>query len=174
MGIYWILTTMSLNLKKQKARVKQVKASLVSKNKKYAIIVSRFNEFITSKLLDGALDALLRHGVKKSEVKVFWTPGSFETPFLTKRVAQSKKYAAIICLGAIIKGATPHFDIVCDAASRNISQVAMASDIPIIFGIITAENLEQAIERAGTKLGNRGWDAGIAAIEMANLYDQLD
>ncbi len=165
---------MSLNLKKQKTRVKQVKASLISKNKKYAIIVSRFNEFITSKLLDGALDALLRHGVKKTEVKIFWTPGSFETPFLTKRIAQSKKYAAIICLGAIIKGATPHFDIVCDAASRNISQVAMDSDIPIIFGIITAENLEQAIERAGTKLGNRGWDAGIAAIEMANLYEQLD
>lgn len=153
--------------------VKQIKGSFVSHNKKYAVIVSRFNEFITSKLRDGALDALLRHGVKEKEIKVFWTPGSFETPYLTSRLARSKKYDAIICLGAIIRGATPHFDVVVQAASRNIAQVAMATDIPIIFGIITAENLEQAIERAGTKLGNRGWDAAMTAIEMANLYEQL-
>lgn len=153
--------------------IKQVKGSLVSNGKKYGIVVSRFNEYITSKLLDGAIDALLRHGVKEDEIEVFWTPGSFETPYLVDQLARKKKYDVIICLGAIIKGATPHFDIVCNAASRNISQVAMATGLPIIFGIITAENVEQAIERAGTKLGNRGWDAAVTAIEMANLYDHI-
>ncbi|MBI1869725.1 MAG: 6,7-dimethyl-8-ribityllumazine synthase [Chlamydiae bacterium] len=152
--------------------VQQVKGDFISRGKKYAIIVSRFNEFITSKLLEGALDALLRHGAKESEVRVFWTPGSFETPMVTDRLIKSKKYDALICLGAIIRGATPHFDIVCDAASKNISGLSLTSGIPVIFGIITAENLEQAIERAGGKLGNRGWDAALAAIEMANLYDQ--
>ena len=153
--------------------IKQIKGSLVSKNKKYGIIVSRFNEFITSRLLSGAVDTLIQHGVEESDVEIFWTPGSFETPYLCNRLAKSKKYDAIICLGAIIKGATPHFDIVCQAASQNISQVSLSTGIPVIFGIITTENIEQAIERAGTKLGNRGSDAALAAIEMANLYDQI-
>ncbi|MBI1883621.1 MAG: 6,7-dimethyl-8-ribityllumazine synthase [Chlamydiae bacterium] len=152
--------------------IKQIKASFISKGKNYAIIVSRFNEFITSKLLDGALDALLRHGVKENEVEVFWTPGSFETPQLADQLARSKKYDAIVCLGAIIKGATPHFQLVSEAASRNISEVALATGVPLIFGIITCENIEQAIERSGTKLGNKGWDAALAAIEMANLYEE--
>jgi 6,7-dimethyl-8-ribityllumazine synthase len=153
--------------------VKQYKGDLVSKNKRFGIVVSRFNEFITSKLLDGAIDALLRHGVKENEIEVFWTPGSFETPYLVDRLARLKKYHAIICLGAIIRGSTPHFDIVCDSASKNISQIALSTGLPIIFGIITAENIEQAIERAGTKLGNRGWDAALTAIEMVNLYEQV-
>lgn len=153
--------------------IKQYKGDLVSKNKTYGIVVSRFNEFITTKLLEGAIDGLLRHGVKEDQIEVFWTPGSFETPYLVDRLARSKKYHAIICLGAIIQGATPHFSIVCEAASKNISQIALSTGLPIIFGIITAENIEQAIERSGTKLGNRGRDAALTAIEMVNLYEQI-
>jgi 6,7-dimethyl-8-ribityllumazine synthase len=153
--------------------IKEVKGSLISKNKKYGIVVSRFNEFITSRLLEGAVDILLRHGVEERQIEVFWTPGSFETPYLVDRLARSKKYHAIICLGAIIRGSTPHFDIVCESASKNISQIALSAGLPIIFGIITAENIEQAIERAGTKLGNRGREAALTAIEMANLYEQI-
>jgi 6,7-dimethyl-8-ribityllumazine synthase len=153
--------------------IKQIKGNMVSRQKRYGIIVSRFNEFITSKLLEGALDGLLRHGVKEDEIEVFWTPGSFETPFLADKLARSKKFHAIICLGAIIRGATSHYEVVCNAASKNISQVAMSTGMPVIFGIITADNIEQAIERAGTKLGNKGRDAALTAIEMASVYEQV-
>lgn len=152
--------------------IKQFKGDLVSKGKKYGIVVSRFNDYITSKLLEGALDAFLRHGVKENEIEVYWTPGSFETPYVVNRLLRLKKFDALICLGAIIRGSTPHFDLVSQSAAKNISQAALSSDIPVIFGIITTENIEQAIERAGTKLGNRGWDAALAAIEMVNLCDQ--
>lgn len=153
--------------------VKNYKGVLIAQGKKFGIIASRFNEFLTSKLLDGATDCLLRHGAREEDIEVYWTPGSFETPYLADRLARSKKYSAIVCLGVIIRGATPHFEIVCDAAARNIARVAIEHGLPVIFGIVTAENIEQAIERAGTKAGNRGWDAALTAIEMANLYEQI-
>lgn len=153
--------------------IQETKGDLISKGKRYAIVVSRFNEFITKRLKDSAIDALMRHGVKKKEISIYWTPGSFETPFVVNQLARSKKFDAIVCLGAILRGSTAHFEIVSHAAASNISQISMSSQIPIVFGIITADTLEQAIERAGTKLGNRGWDAALTAIEMANLNDKL-
>lgn len=153
--------------------VKEVKGNLVSKGKKYAIVVSRFNEFLSSKLLSGAVDALTRHGAKEDEIKVYWVPGSFEIPYVAGKISEKKSADAIICLGAVIRGATPHFDYINSEVSKGIAQVAMKSGIPAIFGVITAETLEQAIERAGTKSGNKGWDAAVSAIEMANLYDVI-
>lgn len=153
--------------------VKEVKGILISKGKKYAIVVSRFNEFISSKLLGGALDALSRHGVKEDEIKVYWVPGSFEIPYAAGRVAAKKGVDAIICLGAVIRGATPHFDYINSEVAKGIAQISMGSGIPAIFGVITADSLEQAIERAGTKSGNKGWDAALTAIEMANLFEEI-
>lgn len=147
--------------------------NLTGARKRFAIIVSRFNELITKKLLEGALDRLVRHGVKEEAIDVVWVPGSFEIPLAAKKMAQSKKYDALICLGAIIKGDTPHFEYIASAAAKGIAQAALDSGVPIEFGIITAETLEQVIERAGIKRGNKGAQAAESAIEMANLFEQL-
>ena len=134
------------------------------------MIVSRFNEFVSSKLLEGAVDTLVKHGVKEEEISVVWVPGSFEIPMVAKRMAGAKKYDAIICLGTIIRGETPHFDFVASEAAKGIAAVGMQSDMPCVFGVITADNLEQALDRAGTKSGNKGRDAAMTALEMCNLY----
>ncbi len=138
------------------------------------IIVARFNEFISSKLLGGSLDALIRHGAKDQDIEVAWVPGAFEIPLTAKRMAASGKYDCIICLGCIIRGATPHFDYVAAESSKGIAQVAMKADCPVAFGVLTTETIEQAIERAGTKAGNKGWDAALAAVEMANLLKAIE
>lgn len=146
---------------------------LVAGKHRFAVIVSRFNEFISSKLLSGAIDALVRHGVDDKAIDVVWTPGSFEIPVAAGRLASSGKYNAVICLGAVIRGSTPHFDYIASEAAKGIAQVGVSTGVPTIFGIITTDTLEQAIERAGTKAGNKGADAAVAAIEMANLFDAL-
>lgn len=137
------------------------------------IVVGRFNEFISSKLLGGSLDALKRHGVVEDNISVAWVPGSFEIPLIAKKMAASKKYDAVICLGAVIRGATPHFDYVCAEVSKGIAKVSLDTDIPVIFGVITTNTIEEAIERAGTKAGNKGWDAAMAALEMSNLLKDM-
>lgn len=142
---------------------------LIGQGLKLALVVSRFNEFITSKLLSGALDSLNRHGVADENIEIVWVPGAFEIPVIAKKLAQSNKYDAVICLGSVIRGATPHFDYVAAEVSKGIAKAGMDTGVPVIFGIITADTLEQAIERAGTKAGNKGWDAAVTAIEMANL-----
>jgi len=149
--------------------VKTIEGKLTVKNEKFCIIVSRFNEFISSKLLSGAVDELVRHGVKDENITVIWSPGAFEIPILAQKCAKSKSYDAIIALGAIIKGSTPHFDYVSAELSKGIASVGLDTGVPVIFGVLTTENIEQAIERAGTKSGNKGSDAAKAAIEMANL-----
>ncbi|MBR1397636.1 MAG: 6,7-dimethyl-8-ribityllumazine synthase [Selenomonadaceae bacterium] len=136
---------------------------------KFAIVVSRFNEFITSKLLGGALDTLKRHETNEDDIDTFWVPGAFEIPLVAKKLAASKKYDAVICLGAVIRGSTSHYDYVCNEVSKGIAQVSMSTEVPTIFGVVTTENIEQAIERAGTKAGNKGSDAAVSAMEMANL-----
>jgi len=153
--------------------VKVIKVDLIGKGKKFGIAVSRFNEFISNKLLEGALDSLSRHGVDEKNIAVAWVPGSFEIPVVAKAMATSKKYDAIICLGAVIRGATPHFDYIASEVAKGVAKVALDSDVPCAFGIITAETLEQAIERAGTKDGNKGRDAALSAIEMANLCEKV-
>jgi 6,7-dimethyl-8-ribityllumazine synthase len=150
-----------------------IKADLMAKGKKFAIIVSRFNEFISSKLVDGCLDTLSMHGAKESEQDVIWVPGAFEIPLAAMRLAKSKKYDAVICVGTVIRGATPHFEYVASEAAKGVAKVSLDTGVPCIFGIITADNLEQAIERAGTKDGNKGRDAALSAIEMANLYAKV-
>ncbi|AOZ91414.1 6,7-dimethyl-8-ribityllumazine synthase [Paenibacillus crassostreae] len=147
--------------------------NLVSEGLKYGIVVSRFNEFITSKLLNGALDALTRHGVQDSEVDVAWVPGVFEIPLIAQKMAESGKYDAVITLGTVIRGATSHYDIVCNEVAKGVAAINLKSGIPTIFGVVTTENIEQAIERAGTKAGNKGYDSAISAIEMANLTKQF-
>lgn len=146
---------------------------LNAKGLKFGIVVSRFNEFISQKLLDGALDALIRHQADEEKIEVVWVPGSFEIPYAASKMAQSKKYDAIICLGAIIRGETPHFDYIASEVAKGIAQTALATGVPTIFGVITTDNLEQAIERAGTKAGNKGAEAAISAIEMVNLFAQM-
>ena len=148
--------------------------NLIGTELKIGIVVSRFNGFITTKLLDGALDSLKRHGVNLEDVDVFWTPGSFEIPATAKRLAEKGRYDAIVCLGAVIRGATPHFDYVANESAKGIAQVGMNTGIPVIYGVITTDTIEQAIERAGTKAGNKGAEAAVTAIEMANLYRQID
>ncbi|HHW38520.1 MAG TPA: 6,7-dimethyl-8-ribityllumazine synthase [Bacillales bacterium] len=143
--------------------------NLVGTGIRVGIVVSRFNEFITGKLLTGAQDALKRHGVEDSAVDVAWVPGAFELPLVAKKMAESGNYDAVITLGTVIRGATTHYDYVCNEAAKGVSQAGMSSGIPVIFGVVTTENIEQAIERAGTKAGNKGWDTAVAAIEMANL-----
>lgn len=150
-----------------------IEGKLVGKGKKFAVIVSRFNEFITNKLLNGAMDCLARHEVDDADVDVVWTPGAFEIPVIAKRLAKSGKYDAVIALGAVIRGATPHFEYVASEVAKGIAQVNLSFETPVIFGIITADTIEQAIERAGTKAGNKGWDAALTAIEMANLMRLL-
>ncbi|GIP58146.1 6,7-dimethyl-8-ribityllumazine synthase [Paenibacillus woosongensis] len=146
---------------------------LVSEGLKYGIVVGRFNEFITSKLLGGALDALKRHGVKDEEVNVAWVPGAFEIPFAAQKMAESGKYDAVITLGTVIRGSTSHYDYVCNEVAKGVAAIGLKTGVPTIFGVVTTENIEQAIERAGTKAGNKGWDAAMAAIEMANLTNLL-
>jgi 6,7-dimethyl-8-ribityllumazine synthase len=140
---------------------------------KVAIIVSRFNEFITGKLLSGALDCLKRNNAREDDITVAWVPGSFEIPSVTSKLAHSGKYDAVICLGAVIRGATPHFDYVAAEVSKGVASVSMEAKVPVIFGVVTTDTIEQAIERAGTKSGNKGFDAALSAIEMANLYRQI-
>ncbi len=138
------------------------------------IVISRFNEFISTKLLGGAMDALIRHGASDKDVEVAWVPGAFEIPLVAKKMADSGRYDCVICLGCIIRGATPHFDYVAAESSKGIAQVAMKSHCPVAFGILTTETIEQAIERAGTKAGNKGWDAALAGVEMANLLKTIE
>jgi len=146
---------------------------LVSTGLKYGIVVGRFNEFITTKLLSGALDALKRHGVEDQEVDVAWVPGAFELPLIAQKMAESGKYDAVITLGTVIRGSTPHFDFVCSEVAKGVSAINLKTGVPTIFGVITTDSIEQAIERAGTKAGNKGWEAAVTAIEMANLTKQF-
>jgi 6,7-dimethyl-8-ribityllumazine synthase len=148
-----------------------LEAKLIAEAKKFAIVVSRFNDFITEKLLDGALDALIRSGAADKDIEVIKVPGSFEIPLVAKKIAQTNRFNAIICLGAVIRGSTPHFDYVAAEVSKGIASVSLESEIPIIFGVITTDTIEQAIERAGAKAGNKGWSAAMAAVEMANLIE---
>jgi 6,7-dimethyl-8-ribityllumazine synthase len=143
--------------------------NLVVNDEKFFIIVSRFNEFITSKLLSGAIDELIRHGAKEENITVAWTPGAFEIPIVAKKAAKSNKYNAVIALGAVIKGSTPHFDFVSAEVSKGVASVSLETEVPVIFGVLTTDNIEQAIERAGTKAGNKGSDAAKSAIEMINV-----
>ena len=140
---------------------------------KFGLVISRFNEFISKKLLEGAQDALLRHGVKEEDIDIAWTPGSFEIPLIAKKLAQAKKYDAIICLATVIRGGTPHFQYIAAEVTKGIAKVGLDTGLPVIYGIITADSLEQAVERAGTKAGNRGFDAAMSAIEMANLIKSV-
>jgi len=140
---------------------------------KFGVVVARFNSFITEKLLDGCLDALRRHGASDDAIDIAWVPGSFEIPLVALKMAKSRKYDAVICLGAVIRGATPHFDYVCAESAKGIAAVGFETGVPTIFGLITADTIEQAVERAGTKAGNKGWDAALGAIEMANLLKKL-
>ena len=153
--------------------VKIVEGTLVSRGKRYGLVASRFNEFITQRLIEGALDGLKRHGVREEEIEVFWVPGSFEIPYLSKKLAEAQKFDALLGLGAIIRGDTTHAEYIASEASKGIARVSLESGIPVIFGIITAETIEQAIERAGTKEGNKGFKAALSAIEMVNLYSQI-
>ena len=152
---------------------KIVEANLIAEGKKFAVVVSRFNDFITERLVGGAVDALVRCGGKDDDIDVVKVPGAFEIPLIAKKMAQKKKYDAVICLGAVIRGATPHFDYVSAEVSKGIAMVSIESEIPVIFGIITTDTLEQAIERAGTKAGNKGFSAAMAAVEMANLIETI-
>jgi len=142
---------------------------LVSNDMKIGIVAARFNEIITSKLLSGALDGLKRHEVADENIDIAWVPGAFEIPLIASKMAKSKKYDAVICLGAVIRGSTSHYDYVCNEVSKGIAQISLAHDIPVLFGVLTTENIEQAIERAGTKAGNKGFDSAVSAIEMVNL-----
>lgn len=148
--------------------------NLNGKGQKHAVVISRFNELLTSKLLEGALDCLTRHGVADKDIQIVWVPGSFEIPYAAQKLAMAGKHDAVICLGALIRGDTPHFDFIAAEAAKGIAHISLQTQQPVVFGIITADTLDQAIERAGTKSGNKGWDAALAAIEMVDLYKQLD
>jgi 6,7-dimethyl-8-ribityllumazine synthase len=148
---------------------KTYEGNLLGKGLKFGVVVSRFNEFFSQKLLDGAKDALLRHGVAETDIEVAWTPGSFEIPLIAKKMAGTKKYNAVICLGAVIRGGTPHFDYIAAEVTKGIANVGLDTGVPIIYGVITTDTLEQAIERSGSKAGNKGFDAAVSAIEIANL-----
>ena len=151
-----------------------LEGNVVAKGIRVGIVAARFNEFITSKLVGGALDGLKRHDVKEEDIDVAWVPGAFEIPLIASKMAKSKKYDAVICLGAVIRGATSHYDYVCSEVSKGIASVSLTSDIPVMFGVLTTDNIEQAIERAGTKAGNKGYDCALGAIEMVNLVRQLE
>ncbi|QNG61373.1 6,7-dimethyl-8-ribityllumazine synthase [Bacillus sp. PAMC26568] len=154
--------------------MKTYEGNLVGSGLKVAIIVGRFNEFITSKLLSGAVDALKRHGVEDDNVELAWVPGAFEIPLVAKKMASTNNYDAVITLGTVIRGSTTHYDYVCNEAAKGVSQASISTGVPVIFGVLTTESIEQAIERAGTKAGNKGYEAAVAAIEMANLMHTLD
>lgn len=142
-------------------------------NRKFAIVASRFNELISNKLIEGAVDCLIRHGVEENNLSLIWVPGSFEIPLAAKKVANSKKYDAVICLGAVIKGDTPHFDYIAAEVTKGIAHASLETEVPVVFGVLTTNSIEQAIERAGTKAGNKGWDAALTALEMADLIGKL-
>ena len=153
--------------------MKTFEGRLVAEGLKVGIIVARFNEFIGSKLLSGAIDGLVRHGMNEEDIEVAWVPGAFEIPVAAQRMAQSNKYDAIICLGAVIKGSTSHYDYVCAEVSKGVASVSLQFGLPVMFGVLTTDSIEQAIERAGTKAGNKGYDCALSAIEMANLFRQM-
>ncbi len=153
--------------------MKILEGKLVPKDVKIGIVASRFNEFIVSKLISGAEDGLLRHDVSGDNITLAWVPGAFEIPLMAKKMAESGKYDAVICLGAVIRGATSHYDYVCNEVSKGIAQVSLVTGVPVMFGILTTDNIEQAIERAGTKAGNKGYDCALGAIEMINLAKQI-
>ena len=153
--------------------MKKIEGKLIAKDKKFAIVASRFNEFIVTKLIEGAQDALLRHGVKDEDVDLIWVPGAFEIPMFAKLASQSEKYDGVICLGAVIRGETSHYELVTAEVAKGVAQVSMHTERPIIFGIVTTDTIDQAVQRAGTKAGNKGFDAAVSAIECVNLKDQL-
>lgn len=150
-----------------------IEGQYIAEDKKFALIVSRFNELVSKKLIEGALDCLKRHKVNEEDITTIWVPGAFEIPSVAKKVADSGKYDAVICIGAVIRGDTPHFEYISSEVSKGIAQVALGSKIPVIFGVLTTDTIEQALERAGTKAGNKGWDAALSAIEMINLIEKL-
>jgi 6,7-dimethyl-8-ribityllumazine synthase len=152
---------------------KIIEGKLTAKGLRFGIVVSRFNDFICNHLLSGALDVLVRNGAEDGDIEVFKVPGAFEIPQAAKKVALSKRFDAVICLGAVIRGATPHFEYIAAEVSKGVAMIGLESEVPVTFGVLTTDNLEQAIERAGTKSGNKGWDAGLSAIEMANLYREM-
>lgn len=154
--------------------MKIYEGKLVSKGIKVGIVCSRFNEFIVSKLLGGAIDGLKRHDVNDDDIHIAWCPGAFEIPLIAKKMADSEKYDAVICLGAVIRGNTSHYDFVCSEVSKGIASISLSSNIPVMFGVLTTENIEQAIERAGTKAGNKGYDCATSAIEMVNLIKEIE
>ena len=153
--------------------MKSFEGKLIAQNIRVGIVAARFNEFITSRLLGGAMDALLRHDVSEDDVHVAWVPGAFEIPLAAQKLAKSGKYDAVVCVGAVIRGATPHFDYVCAEASKGIAHVSLETGVPVAFGVLTTDNIEQAVERAGTKAGNKGADAAMCAIEMVNLMREM-
>jgi 6,7-dimethyl-8-ribityllumazine synthase len=153
--------------------MKIYEGKLIAQGLKFAVIVGRFNEFIGGKLLTGALDGLKRHGVEEKDIEIIWVPGAFEIPLVAKKLAKSQKYDGVICLGAVIRGATPHFDYVSSEVSKGIANVSLETEVPVIFGVLTTDTIEQAIERAGTKAGNKGYEAAMTAIEMANLLNDF-
>ena len=156
------------------ANINVIEGKLVADGIKVGIVASRFNEFIVSKLVSGALDGLKRHDVKEEDIDIAWVPGAFEIPLIADKMAKSKKYDAVICLGTVIRGATSHYDYVCNEVSKGIAQVSLNTGIPVLFGVVTTENIEQAIERAGTKAGNKGYDCALSAIEMVQLIKEVE
>jgi len=155
-------------------KYRTIEGVLQGEGKKFAIVISRFNDFITGRLLEGAADCLARHGVDEEDIAVIWVPGAFEIPMIAKKVAKTNAFDAILCLGAVIRGSTPHFDYVCAEVSKGVAAIGMDTGVPTIFGVVTTETIEQAIERAGTKAGNKGWEAAISALEMANLNQSIE
>ena len=154
--------------------MRKLEGKLVADGMKVGIVASRFNEFITAKLVSGAMDGLLRHDVKEEDIDAAWVPGAFEIPLIASKMAKSRKYDAVICVGAVIRGSTTHYDYVCNEVSKGIASVSLESGIPVLFGVLTTENIEQAIERAGTKAGNKGYDCALSAVEMVNLIRQIE
>lgn len=152
---------------------KIIEGNLIAKGKKFAIAASRFNDFITKELVSGCVDTLIRHGAEEKDIAITWAPGAFELPLIAQRLVKAKSYDAVICLGTVIRGATPHFDYIAAEAAKGIAKVSLDSGLPVIFGVITADTIEQAVERAGTKDGNKGKDAALSAIEMANLIEKI-
>lgn len=153
--------------------MKTIEGKLVSKGYKFALVISRFNEFISSKLLEGALDCLLRHEVKDKDITIIWVPGAFEIPLAAQKAAQTNKFDAVICLGALVRGATPHFEYISAEVTKGIAQVSLQTGLPVVYGILTTDTIEQAIERAGTKNGNKGFSAAASALEMISLFKEL-
>ena len=154
--------------------MRKIEGNLVAKDMKFGIVAARFNEFIVSKLISGAEDALLRHGADSDNITLAWVPGAFEIPFAAKQMAHSGKYDAVICLGTVIRGSTSHYDYVCNEVSKGVASIGLESGVPVLFGVLTTENIEQAIERAGTKAGNKGYECAVGAIEMVNLIREIE